>query len=152
MYINLTWNCRICVGVAFLCLLCAFLPNPYHFLANWPTTPSTVCEDKDWVHSFTLKLDCHNSYNKWWLCNSANCDLAWCNENNSECFFWVLKKPKTCFIKKNGFKKSRRVVFFKWRVFLNPDYLSILFWDFSLIAQSGTSHAAVSLNGCAAHI
>jgi len=24
-YINLTWNGRVCVGVAFLCLLCAFI-------------------------------------------------------------------------------------------------------------------------------
>jgi len=26
-YINLMWNGRVCVGVAFLCLLCACLPN-----------------------------------------------------------------------------------------------------------------------------
>jgi len=25
--INLTWKCRVCVWVAFLCLLCAFLPS-----------------------------------------------------------------------------------------------------------------------------
>jgi len=27
MPINLTWNCRVCVQMVFLCLLCAFLPN-----------------------------------------------------------------------------------------------------------------------------
>ena len=27
MHINFTWNCRVCVGVVFLCLLCAFLPS-----------------------------------------------------------------------------------------------------------------------------
>ena len=27
MHINLTWNCTVCVGVAFLCLLCACLPS-----------------------------------------------------------------------------------------------------------------------------
>ena len=27
MYINLTWSCRVYVGVAFLCLLCALLPG-----------------------------------------------------------------------------------------------------------------------------
>jgi len=27
IYINLTCNCRVCVGVVFLCLLCACLPS-----------------------------------------------------------------------------------------------------------------------------
>jgi len=46
MYINLTWNCRVCVGVAFLCLLCAILPSlttlewidqPYFAKQRWGT-------------------------------------------------------------------------------------------------------------------
>jgi len=36
-------------------------------------------------------------------------------------------------------------------VFLNPGYLSILFCDFALIARSATSHATISLIGCAPH-
>jgi len=63
--------------------------------------------------------------------------------------FFFKKTTKTCFIKKTDLTKPRRVVFFKKRVFLNPDYLSILFRDFSLIARSGASHVTVSLNGCA---
>jgi len=27
MQINLTWNCRVCVEMVFLCLLCSFLPS-----------------------------------------------------------------------------------------------------------------------------
>ena len=68
------------------------------------------------------------SYNKLWLRNSANDDIAWCNENNSEWGFCVFfEKTKTCFIKKTDLKKPRRVCFFKLRVFLKPDYRSILF-------------------------
>jgi len=49
-------------------------------------------------------------------------------------------------------KKTRRVVFFKKnQVFLNLDYLSILFYDFPLTARSGTSHVTISLIGCAPH-
>jgi len=36
-------------------------------------------------------------------------------------------------------------------VFLNPDYLSILFCKFPLIARSGKSHATISLIECAPH-
>ena len=42
-------------------------------------------------------------YNKLLLCNSANDDIAWCNENNSEwgfCVFFV--KNTTCSFKKNN--------------------------------------------------
>ena len=36
-YINLTWNGRVCVGVAFLFVVC-MLAKPYHFGVTWPTT------------------------------------------------------------------------------------------------------------------
>ena len=68
-------------GCSFSLLAVRFLAKPYHFGANWPTT---LCEEKDWVHSFALKWEFHNSYNKLWLYNSANGDTAWSNENNSE--------------------------------------------------------------------
>jgi len=48
-------------------------------------------------------------------------------------------------------KKNRRVVFFKKRVFLNPDYLSIPFCDFPFISRSGTSHSTTNLIGCVPH-
>jgi len=60
------------------------LSKPYHFGVNWPTA---LCENKDEVHSFTLKFECHNRCNKLLLCNSASGDIAWCNENNSELVF-----------------------------------------------------------------
>jgi len=37
------------------------------------------------------------------------------------------------------------------RIFLNPDYLSILFCNFPLIARSGTSHVTIRLIVCAPH-
>ena len=132
MYINLTWKCRVCVWVAFLCLLCAFLPS------------LTTLEWIDQQHFaktkmgafFTLKFKCHDRYNKLLLCDSENGDIAWCNKNNSEWEFCVfLKKNKCLFFFKNTKKfalkktKNRWVVFFfeKKQVFLNPDCLSILF-------------------------
>ena len=53
--VSLTWHCRGCVEVAFLCLLCECLLS--HFGVNWPTT---LCEHKDGVHFFTLNFECHN--------------------------------------------------------------------------------------------
>jgi len=54
--------------------------------------------------------------------------------------------------KKTDEKKTGGLFFLeKKRVFLNPDYLSILFCDFPLIARSGTSQVTISLIGCAPH-
>jgi len=55
---------------------------------------------------------------------------------------FLLKKPK------KGLKKQKTQV---GCFFLNPDYLSILFSDFPLIARSATSHVTISLIGCAPH-
>jgi len=74
MYINLTWNRRVYVGVDFLCLLCAFLLSF--------TTLKWICQQyfaktkRDGVHFFTLKLERHKSYNNLLLCDSANGDIA----------------------------------------------------------------------------
>jgi len=57
------------------------LAKSYHFGVNWPTT---ICENNDGVHVFTLKFKCHNRYNKLLLCNSGFDDIAWYNKNNSE--------------------------------------------------------------------
>jgi len=65
------------------------------------------------------------------------------------CFF---KEQKNCFFSnnpKNGFKKEQNIQV-GW-VFLDPDYLSILFYDFPLIARFGTSHVIISLIGYAPH-
>jgi len=118
---------------------------------NWPTT---LCENKDGVHFFTLGFEFHNRYNKLLLCDSQNGDIAWCNKNSSEqgfcVFFW--KIIKTCFFSKktktNGFKKNKQpmwIVFFQNPFFFNPDYLQILFCDFPLIARSGTIVTSLSV-------
>ena len=79
MYKNLTWNCSVCVEVAFLCFLCTILLS--FTTLEW-IDQHTVRKQR-WVF-FTLKLECHNSYNNLLLCDSANGDIAQCNKNNSE--------------------------------------------------------------------
>jgi len=95
LHINLTWNCRGCVGVAFLFVV-RLLAKPYHFRVNWPTT---LCENKDGVHFFALNFEYLNRYDKLLLCNSENGDIAWCKENNSDGVFVFLSKPVS-FVKK----------------------------------------------------
>jgi len=72
MYINLTWNCRVCVGVGFLCLLWAFLLS----FATLEWTDQQNCKNEDRVYFFPLKLEYHNSYNNLLLYDSANGDIA----------------------------------------------------------------------------
>jgi len=151
MCINLTWNRRVCVGVAFLCLLCAFLLS--FTTLKWIGQQHFAKTKRDGVHFFTLKLECHNSYNNLLLCDSANGDIAWCNKNKSEwgfCVFLKKERKPVSFQKtpKNEFEKTEGLEFFeKKRVFLNPDYLSILFCDFPVMARSGTTDVTISLIG-----
>ena len=57
------WNCSLCVnGVSLFAV--RILAKPYHFGVNWPK----ICENKDGVHFFTLKIEWHNRYNKLLLC------------------------------------------------------------------------------------
>ena len=72
------------------------LAKPYHFGVNW----STLCENKDGIHFFTLKFECHNRYNKLLLCNSENGDIACCNINNSEWGFFFFKNKNRFLLKK----------------------------------------------------
>ena len=100
MYINVTWNCRVCVEVAFLRLLSAvrMLAKPYHFRVNWPTT---LCENNDGCISLPS--------NKLLLRNSGYDDIAWCNKNNSELGFcgFFLKNNKNLFLSKKRNKKKQ---------------------------------------------
>jgi len=68
---------------------------------------------------------------------------------NGVCVFFK-EQRLVSFIKKlkTQIKENTRMGFKKKRVFLNPDYLSILFCDFPLIAQSGKSQVTISLIGC----
>jgi len=56
-----------------------------------------------------------------------------------------------CFFLKEQKLVSFQGCFFLMRIFLDPDYLSILFCDFPLIARSGISHVTISLIRCAPH-
>jgi len=124
MYINLTWNWRVWVVVAFLCCTrsCQAL------LPLWSELTNNTLRNKDGVHFFTLKFECHNRYNDSLLCNSENGDIAWCNKSNSEWGFCVFFfKNKSLFLFQKRIKKNRWFVRFLNLVFLNPDRLSILF-------------------------
>jgi len=101
-YTNLTGNFRVCVGVAFLCLLCAFLPS-HTTLGVYCQT--TFCENKYGVHFFTLNFECHNRYSKFLLCHSENGDIAWSSKNNSKLGF-LKKTTKSCLFKKRVFLNS----------------------------------------------
>ena len=131
MYINFPWNCKVCVGVAFLCLLCAFLPN----LKTLEWIDQQHCENKDEVHFFTLKTECHNRYNKLLLCNFLNMVTLHDTIKTIQNGVFVLfkKKNENLFLFKGNKKthlKKTGGLFLKKRVFLNPDYLSILFCNF----------------------
>ena len=96
------------VRVAFLFLLC-LLTKPYHFGVNWPPT---LCENKDWVHFFTLKFECHKKYNKLLLCNSENGIIVWCKKTmQNGVYVLFFSRIKTCFLSKNpknGYKKTKK--------------------------------------------
>jgi len=68
---------RLCGGVAFLCLLRAFLPS----FANQALALRSEVTNNTFLKQrlgalFTLKLECHNSYKSLLLCDSANGDIA----------------------------------------------------------------------------
>ena len=139
--------------VAFLSLLC-LLTKPYHFGVNWPSRFAktkmgciSLPSNSNGILGITsyycviLKMVLLHDARKQFRMGFPCC-----------CFLRI----KTCFKKKtkNVYKKTKitgRLGFSKKRVFLNPDYLSIVFCDFPLIARSGTSHATISLIGCAPH-
>jgi len=136
---------RLC-GSGFSLLLWAFPAKSCHFGVNWPTT---LCENKDGVHFFTLKFECHNRYSKLLLCNSENCDIAWCNKKQFRmgllCFFLI---TKSCFFskkQKNRIYTNRWVVFLKKTGFSQPRLSFNPFCDFPLITRSGTCHVTIRL-------
>jgi len=69
---------------------------------------------------------------------------------NSVFVFFSKKEQKPVSLKKKRIKKTCEL-FFLNPGFFNPDYLSILFCVFPLIARSGTSHVTTSLIGCTPH-
>ena len=118
-------------GSCFLCFLCAFSCQA---LPLWSELTNNTLRKKDGVHFFILTLECHNSYNRLLLCNSANGDIAWWNKNNSEWGFCVFftKRIKTCIIsiKKKQIKRTWGL-FLKIRFFLTLIIFQPFLW-FSL--------------------
>ena len=132
-YINLTWNDRVYVGVAFFCLLCACLPN------------LTTLEWIDQQHIAKTKVRCislPSNLNTAISIKSYYCvilkmvilhDAIKTIQNRFLCFF--LKKEQKHVFSKKWINEDMWIVFFK-PGFFNPDYLSTLFRDFSLMARS----------------
>ena len=153
MYINLTWNYRVCVGVAFLGLLCAFLPSLT--TEKWINQPH-IAKTKMGYISLPWNLNAIMDIGTYYciiLKMVILQDAIKTVHNGVMCFF--KKWTRTCFLKKNkkfGLKKHKTdgLFFFKKRVFLNVIVFQP-FCDFPLIARSGTSHVTISLFGCAPH-
>jgi len=136
-----TWNCRVCVGVAFLCLQCAFLPS------------FTTLERADQLHFAKTKMyiSLLSNYNAIIAITSYCCVILQMLmlhnaiktiQNGAFVLFWNL------FFFKNWIWNNRRVGFKK--TFFSQPWLSFNFFcDFPLIALSGTSHFTISLIGCA---
>ena len=157
MYINLTWNCRVCVGVVFLCLLCARLASL--------TTLESIDQQhfaKTNIRYISLSLNFIAIIGR--PITSYYCVILKMvilrdvikTIQNGVCVIFKEQKPVFLQKKENtGFKKKRKKQvgwgLKKTRVFLKPGYLSILFCDFPLIEQSGTTHITISLVGCAPH-
>jgi len=53
-------------GSGFSLFAVRIFANSYHFGVNWQKTHS---KNRDGVNFFTLIFECHNRYNKLWLCN-----------------------------------------------------------------------------------
>jgi len=126
MHINLPWNCRVCAGMVFL-FASRMLAKPYHLGVNWP---STLRENKDGVHLFTLNFECHNRYNKLLLCDSENGDIAWCHKIIQNRIFRFPQKKEQNLVslkKKNVWKQQKNLgglgSFEKKQVFLNPGFI-----------------------------
>jgi len=60
-------------GTGFSLFAVRDLSTPYHFGANRQTT---LCENKDGIHVFTLRFQCHSRYIKLLLCDSENGGIA----------------------------------------------------------------------------
>jgi len=153
MYINLTWNCRVCVGVAFFGLLCAFLPSL--ITVEWIDQPHLAKTKMGYI-SLPSNLNAIMDITIYYciiLKMVILHDAIKTIHNGVVCFF--KKRTKTCFFKKNkkfGLKKQKAdgLFFSKKRVFLNLIVFQP-FCDFPLIAWSGTSHVTISLFGCTPH-
>ena len=130
---NLAWNCRVCVWVAFS-VCCA---HACQATLEWIDQQHLAKTKMGYI--FTLKFECHNSYNKLLLFNSESGDITWCNVNKYRMgflpFFQIIKNQKTqagCYFVKVSF--STLIIFQSC-------------CDFPLIAWFGKSHVTISLIG-----
>jgi len=106
MYINATWNGRVYVGVTFLCLLCAFLPN--HFGVNWPS--KHLSKTKMGYISLPSHLNAIIGITSYYCVILKMVILHDAIKTIQNGVFVFFKKTKTCFFSKNGLDKR---VFFK---------------------------------------
>ena len=154
MYINLTLNCRVCVRVVFLGLLCMFLPS------------LTTVEWMDQQHFAKTKMgyiSLPSNLNAIIGITSYCCvilkmvilhDAIKTIHNGVLCLFFKKKEQKPVSLKKN--KKIIRIektggLFFEKNRFFSTLIIFEPFCDFPLIARSGTSHVTISLFGCVPH-
>ena len=153
MYINLTWNCRVC-GSGFSLFDVRFLAELYYFEVNWPTI---LCENREMEHIFKIKLECQNSYNIYY-CEILQMVILHnaIKTIQNGVFMFFEKRMKTCFFKKKTknatLKKQEGWNFLKTPGFYQPWLSFNPFCDFPLIALSGTTDDTISLIGRAPYI
>jgi len=132
---NLAWNCRVCVWVAFS-VCCA---HACQATLEWIDQQHLAKTKMGYI--FTLKFECHNSYNKLLLFNSESGDITWCNVNKYRIgflrFFLITKTFLFWKSPKNGLKnkKPRRVVIllkFLSQLWLSFNLVVIFLWSHDL--------------------
>jgi len=147
-YINLTWNGRACLGVTFLCLLCACLPNLTTL--EW-IDQQHIAKMKMGYISLPSNLNAIISIKRYYrvILKTVILHEAIKTIQNRFLRFFFEKKNKILFFRKKQIKKTCEL-FFQTRVFSSL-IIFLFFCDFLLIARSGTSHVTISLIACAPH-
>ena len=140
-------------GSGFSLFAVRILAKPYHSGVNLPTT---LCENKDGGISLPSKLNAIIGITSYYCVILQMMVLHDAIKRiETGVFTFFLKERKLVSFKKKPknpyLKEHEGVFFFKNPFFLNPDYISILFCDFPLIAQAGTSHVTISLIWCASN-
>jgi len=120
-YINLTWNGRVCVGVACLCLLCACLPNLTTL--EW-IDPQAFAKTKMGYISLSWNLNTIIGITSYYcviLKMVILHDAIKTIQNRVFAFFSKTRTKDYFFSKKqkNGFKKNKKPL---WIVFLKPGF------------------------------
>jgi len=85
-----------------------------HSLAAYPVSSSVIngylCENKDGVHFFTLRFECHNRYKKSYYCVILKMVILHDGIKtiqNSVFLYFSKKRTKTCFFSKKTKKRIK---------------------------------------------